>query len=126
MTTTRRRPVPIYTTDGDVEAFLVYPMIYNLMGEWIGFVTKVREVYSVYGEYVGWLSDDPRILRKRSYNYDKPRLKPPPTPRRFSAPASSPLAPMMAELTYDTIDVLQEQPELMPTTDSGEFRKDLD
>jgi hypothetical protein len=124
--TTVRRPVPIYTTIGDFEAFMVYPMIFNRAGEWIGFVTPDRDVYSVYGNYVGWLSDDPRILRKKSYNFDKPKLKPPRPPSRIVAPASIPLPPMMAELSFDTFDVLQEDPDLMPTMDYGEFREDLD
>jgi hypothetical protein len=121
-----RLPIPIYSTVGDVEAFLVYPMVFNLLGEWIGWVTPKREVYSVYGDYVGWLSKDPRVLRKRTYNFDKPKLAPPQPPARIATGGSVPLPPMMAELTYDTIDVLQEQPELMPTLDSGEFREDMD
>ena len=126
MTTSQRKPVPIYTTAGDVDAFMVYPMIYSRVGEWIGFVTPQREVYSVYGEYVGWLSNDPRILRKRSYSFDKPRLKPPPTPPRFTSPASIPLAPMMSDLSFDTIDILQDEPDKLPTMDVGEFRPDMD
>jgi hypothetical protein len=124
--TKQRRPIPIYTTIGDLEAFLVYPMIYNRAGEWIGFVTVEREVYSVLGVYVGWLSDDPRILRKRSYSFDKPRLTPPPPPKKLLVPSSNPLAPMMSQLGYDTVDVLEEEPEKMPTIDSGEFKEDMD
>ena len=120
------RPVPIYTSDGDLEAYLVYPNIFNLTGEWIGFVTLDREVYSVHGEYVGWVSDDPRILRKRSYDFDKPRLAPPLEPERLLVPPGGPLAPMMPELTFDLIDVLQEEPERLPTVDAGEFREDMD
>ena len=70
------------------------------------------------GAYVGWLSDDPRILRKRSYNFDKPKLTPPLPPKeRVPVPPRAPLPPMMAELSYDTIDVLQEEPDLLPTLD---------
>ena len=121
-----RRPVPIYTTIGDVEAFMIYPMLYNRIGEWIGFVTKERDAYSVYGEYVGWINNDPRILRKRSYDYSKPRLTPPPTPPKVTGLASTPLPPMMAELSYDTIDILQEEPDRLPTSDAGDFRPDMD
>lgn len=126
MTTKPRRPVPIYTSDGDLEAFLVYPFIYNAVGEWIGFITVEREVYSVEGSYVGWLSDDPRILRKRSCGFDKPRLTPPPPPGKLLVPSSHPLAPMMSELGYATVDVLQEEPERLATLDSGEFKEDMD
>lgn len=126
MTTTPRKPIPIYTTKGEVNAFMVYPVVYNLLGDWIGFITPQREVYSVHGEYVGWLSDDPRILRKRTYDFNKPKLTPPPPPRKFLAPPTTPLAPLMPELTYDTIDVLMEDPDLLPTADLGELRADLD
>ncbi|MEK6222008.1 MAG: hypothetical protein N2D54_07140 [Chloroflexota bacterium] len=124
--TTVRRPVPIYTTRGDFQAFMVYPMLFDLSGEWIGYIAPNRDVYSVYGEYVGWLSDDPRILRKRSYDYGKPKIKPPPAPRKLNSPGSAPLAPLMPELSYDTIDVLQNEPDRLPTQDMGDFRPDMD
>lgn len=125
---TRSGPsIPIYTTGGDYEAFMIYPMIYNLNGEWIGFVTSKREVYDVRGTYVGWMSNDPRILRKRSLEFTKPKLTPPPSPNtRAPIPARAPLPPMMAELGFDTIDVLEEEPERLPTLDFGELRDDLD
>jgi hypothetical protein len=118
--------VPIYTTKGDIEAFFVFPNIYNLMGEWLGFVTPLREVYSIRGDYVGWISDDPRILRKRTYDYSKPKLTPPKKPVKIMPPATLPLAPLMPELNFDTIDVLQEEPDRLPTGDMGELRPDMD
>ena len=126
METDPKRPVPIYTTKGDAEAFLIYPYIFNLIGEWLGFVTPLREVYSVRGEYVGWLSNEPRILRKRTYDISKPMLTPPATPGRVMPPATIPLAPLMPELGFDTVDVLLEEPERMPTMDMGELREDMD
>jgi len=121
-----KKPIPIYTTKGDLEAFLVYPNIFNLIGEWLGFVTPSREVYSIRGEYAGWLSDDRRILRKRTYDYSKPKLTPPPTPPKVLPPANLPLAPLMAELGFDTLDVLLEDPDRLPTADVGELRPDMD
>ena len=126
MRTEPLKPIPIYTTAGDSEAFLVFPHLYNLLGEWLGFVTPIKDVYSIRGDYVGWLSDGPRILRKRSYDYSKPKLKPPSKPSRIMPPATIPLAPMMSELTFDTIDVLMEEPDLLPTADRGELREDMD
>lgn len=123
--TTIKRIIPIYTTKGDAEAFLVYPYIHNRLGEWIGWVTPQRDVYSVLGYYVGWLSDEPRILRKRVMD-SKPRQNPINSPTRVFPPATIPLAPMMRELSYDTIDVLLEEPERLHPLDSGEFREDLD
>jgi len=58
--------IPLYHSKGDVAAFLQYPHIYNPIGEWIGFCTVEREVFSVLGNYVGYVSEDHRILRKRT------------------------------------------------------------
>jgi len=118
--------IPIYTSRGDAEVFLVYPHLFNLQGEWIGFVTPEREVYSVLGYYVGYLSKEPRILRRRVLEITKPRLAPPTRPHKVYPPATFPLAPLMSELYQDTMDVLLEEPERLHTLDSGEFREDLD
>ena len=117
---------PIYTSRGDVAAYILYPMLYNAFGEWVGWVTPKAEVYSVHGDYVGWLTEDPRILRKRTYDYSKPTMSAPAKPRKMLVPASVPLAPMMAELAYDTIDVLYDEPERLPTLDSGDALQDMD
>ena len=123
---TERTFIPVYSSKGDTEAYLVYPYLYDSRGEWIGFVTRDREVYSVYGQYVGWLSDDPRVLRKRTYSFSKPKISPPPNPGRLSVPSLGPLAPMMPELTYDVVDILLDEPDKLPTLDSGEYKADLD
>jgi hypothetical protein len=122
----QRRIIPIYTSRGEAEAFLVFPYIFNRRGEWIGWVTPKREVYSVLGYYVGVFTDDARITRKRSEDDAKQRLQPPPKPGKIAPPATVPLAPMMSDLTYSFIDVLQDKPELLHTFDSGEFRQDMD
>ncbi|MBL8051318.1 MAG: hypothetical protein JNM46_08860 [Anaerolineales bacterium] len=118
--------IPIYTTKGDAEAFLQYPNLFNRNGEWIGFVTPKRDVYSVLGEYVGTLTNDPRIVRKRATSTLKPRLDPPAKPARIRLPVNIPLAPMMPELSHSVIDVLIDMPERLHTTDSGDSREDLD
>lgn len=118
--------IPIYSTKGDAEAFLQYPYLFNRNGEWIGFATPNREVYSVLGEYVGALTNDPRIISKRATATLKPRLQPPPAPPKVQLPATIPLAPMMSELTLSLIDVLMEAPERLHTLDTGENREDLD
>ena len=118
--------IPIYTSKGDAEAFLLYPYLFNRTGDWIGFVTPNREVYSVLGNFVGTLTNDPRIISKRATSTLKPRLKPPPKPQRVYAPATIPLAPMMADLSHSTIDVLLDAPERLHTLDSGEQRQDMD
>ncbi|MCC6299801.1 MAG: hypothetical protein IT314_10915 [Anaerolineales bacterium] len=119
------RIIPIYTSQGDAEAFLQYPHLFNRLGEWIGWVTPQREIYSVMGYFVGTLTADPRIVRKRSEE-EKPRQNPPRPPGRITTPAQVPLAPMMQELTHSLIDVLAEEPERLHTLDSGEMREDMD
>jgi hypothetical protein len=126
MVSSVRRLIPLYTSKGDVEAFLAYPYIHNRLGEWVGFVTPTREIYSVIGYYVGFLTDDKRIIRKRATNALKPRLNPPPSPGKVRPPATVPLAPMMRELTHSQIDVLLDEPERLHTLDSGEFRDDME
>ncbi len=118
--------IPIYSSKGDADAFLEYPYLFNRNGDWIGFVTPRRDVYSVLGVYVGYLSNDRRILRKLSTSTLKPRLKVPTPPAKAYPPANIPLAPLMSELTSSTIDVLLEEPELLHPLDEGELREDLD
>lgn len=126
MSQSQPRIIPIFSSRGEAEAFLVFPYLYNRSGEWIGWVTPQREVYSVLGSYVGFLTNDPRIVRRRTEDQLKPRLKVPPAPRRFSTPAVTPLAPLMSDLSQGLVDVLVEEPERLHTVDIGELREDLD
>lgn len=118
--------IPIYTSKGDAEIFLKYPYLFNRSGDWVGFVTPIREVYSVLGEYVGMLTNDPRIIGKRATATLRPKLTPPQKPPKIHPPATVPLAPMMPELTHSLVDILIEAPERLHTVDSGEFREDMD
>lgn len=122
----QHRIIPVYSSRGEVEAFLVFPYLFNRSGEWIGTVTAQREVYSVLGAYVGFLTNDPRIVRKRSADESRPLLKVASPPGRLNTPATIPLAPMMSDLTHSLVDVLVEEPERLHTVDSGELRADLD
>jgi len=118
--------IPIYTTKGDADAFLQYPYLFNRNGDWIGFVTPMREVYSVLGDFVGTLTNDPRIIRKRGTSTLRPRLSPPQRPPKIYPPAPVPLPRLMGDLSHSVIDVLQEAPERLHTVDSGDQRQDLD
>ena len=118
--------VPLYSSKGDVGAYLVYPHLFNVVGEWIGFCTREREVYSVLGNYVGYLSEDHRILRARTLSSTRRRQKPPARPPKLMPPAGAPLAPLMRELTHSTVDVLLEEPDRLHTEDMGELRPDLE
>jgi hypothetical protein len=122
----QHRIIPIYSSRGEVEAFLVFPYLFNRNGEWIGCVTAQKEVYSVLGNYVGSLTNDARIVRPRAGDVVRPRLRVTPPPGRLVAPANLPLAPLMSDLTHSLVDVLVEEPERLHTVDSGEFREDLD
>ena len=126
MSQNQHRIIPIYASNGDAEAFLVFPHLFNRSGEWIGWVTPKRDVYSVMGFFVGTLSDDARILRKRREDELKPRLQPPARPDRLATPPTVPLAPLMRDLPLSLIDVLQDEPERLHTPDSGELREDMD
>jgi hypothetical protein len=118
-------PIPLYTTSGDLGGFLLYPHLYNSQGEWIGWVTAEREVFSVFGKYVGWLSKDFRILRKRTLTNEHSQQTPPQPPPRFIPPARIPLPPLMAEISASTVDVLEERPDLLPTRDTFAFTDDV-
>ena len=118
--------IPIYTSKGDADAFLQYPYLFNRNGDWIGFVTPMREVYSVIGDFVGTLTNDPRIIRKRATSTLRPRLTTPLRPPKVYPPATIPLPRLMGDLSHSVIDVLQEAPERLHTLDSGEQRQDLD
>jgi hypothetical protein len=118
--------IPVYTSRGDADAFLAYPYLFNRNGDWVGWVTPKRQVYSVLGYYVGYMTNDPRILRKRATSTLKPRQKSPASPGRITLPATVPLAPMMSELTHSLVDVLLDEPDRLHTLDRGEYREDLD
>jgi hypothetical protein len=124
--TTHPSVIPVYTSRGDVAAFLAYPYLYNRSGEWIGWVSPNRDVYSVLGQYAGTLSDDPRILRKRVTGVLKPRVNPPTPHQKFIPPATVPLPPLMSELTFSVVDVLLEEPHRLHTMDRGELKEDMD
>lgn len=117
--------IPIFTSQGEAEAFLAYPYLFNRNGEWIGFLTPQREVYSVLGYHVGQLTSDPRIVRKRS-GESLPRVKPPQAPGKIRIPAMTPLPKLMGDLSHENVDVLQDESDRLHTLDSGEMRQDLD
>lgn len=122
----QKKIVPIFTSKGDAEAFLIFPNIYNRSGEWIGWVTTDRQVFSVFGHFVGELSMEPRILRRKLTAGLSLRKKPPNHPPRINIPATIPLAPLMGELRFGIVDVLLEEPERLHTIDTGELHQDLD
>jgi hypothetical protein len=95
------------------------------MGEWIGWVTADRQVYSVLGFYVGELTAEPRIIRKRITASLKTRKNPPVRPPNLQVSGTIPLPPMMPDLRFGVTDVLMEEPERLHTLDAGELREDI-
>lgn len=116
-----RKPKAIYTTDEEYAAFFIYPYIFNVNSEWIGFLTPNKDVYNIDGGYVGYLTDEPRILRKGSES-DKPNFPPPPPPRPVKGRTSMSLSPMMSDLAFGVIDVLQDEPNKLYTQDMAHTR----
>jgi hypothetical protein len=120
--------IPLYTSHGAWAGAFADGHLYNPMGDWIGWVVPgTNQVFSVVGEYVGWLSNDFRVLRKRSTTNLTPRRTPPPRMPRIKLPASVPLAPLMADLRFDIVDVFEEMPDRLHTWDFiEETRPDMD
>jgi hypothetical protein len=117
---------PLYTSRGDAAGMFVDGYLYNMQGEWIGWTDSQGQVFTVSGEYVGWLNKDFRVLRKRVIDFTIPRRTPPARPPKFKVPPSLPLAPMLAEINHDTIDVLDEMPDRLHTLDADPSAKDID
>ena len=122
----QKKLIPIYNSRGEVGALLSFPYIYNLAGEWIGWVTAQRAVHSVHGHFVGTLTKDPRIVRKREIANTVHRLKPPTPPSAIRPPGRFPFAPQLPELGTHMIDVLVDAPYLLPSVDFGDLRDDMD
>jgi hypothetical protein len=121
----QKKLIPIYNSRGEIGAFLSFPYIYNLSGEWIGWVTPEKMVYSVHGHFVGTLTKDPRIVRKREMATTVHRKTPPPRPPVIHPPGRLPLAPTLPELGTHMIDVLDDAPYLLPSLDFGDLRDDM-
>ena len=122
----QKKLILIYTSRGEIGALLLFPYIYNLVGEWIGWVTPERQVFSVHGHFVGTMTNDPRIVRKREVANTVHRKTPPPEPPAIRPPAHLPLAPQLPELSTQMIDVLDDALHLLPPVDFGELRDDMD
>lgn len=118
------KPFFIFDTRGDWHATRLGGFIYGTRGDYLGFV-EGEEVYKRDGEWIGRLSKDGRILRKRSERRRDLHPAPPrsaPKPERL--PPRAPLPPMMAELNFSIIDVLDEEPDIFKRI--SDLRPDMD
>ena len=119
------KPEFIYDTHGDWQATRIGPYIFDGRGEWVGF-TEGRSVYTRDGEWVGDLAKDGRILRKRA-GAKRPlnsNVPPKPTLKKSDLPGRAPLPQQMGEFGFDTIDVLEEDPEVFKRL--SDRRADMD
>lgn len=120
------KPFFIYDTPGDWQATVIHWSIFDVRGDYIGFVrNEAYDVYTAYGEWIGNLISDGRIVRNR--HADRPPLlkQLPPKPEKPKLPASAPLQMLPAELGYSMLDVLDYDPDIFKrmsdlTPDAGE------
>jgi hypothetical protein len=105
------KPLFIFDTHGDWQATKIGTNIFSSRGEYVGYIEGV-EVFKQDGEWIGRLSKDGRILRKRAERRRELHPNPPPKPPKPTLPPRAPLPPMMAELDFSTIDVLDEDPDI--------------
>lgn len=105
------KPFFIFDTHGDWHATKIGNVIWSSRGEYIGYV-EGEDVYKRDGEWIGRLSKDGRILKKRSEMRRELHPNPLPAPAKPQLPARAPLPPMMAELNFSTVDVLDEDPDI--------------
>jgi hypothetical protein len=108
------KPFFIYDTRGDWHATLINGCLWDARGEYIGFVRgEDHNVYTSFGEWIGNLTPDGRIVRRRVYERQPilriRRLAP---PRPTNLPPRAPLPPLTAELGYHLIDVLDWDPDV--------------
>lgn len=119
------KPEFIYNTSGDWMATVVGTSVFDSRGEYIGFM-EARSVYTRDGEWIGELSKDGRILKKRAGKAQPLHSNPPPKPstRPSNLPGRAPLPPQNAEIGYNLIDVLEEDPEIFKRL--SDRRADMD
>jgi len=109
-----KKPFYIYDTRGDWLATVIDNKIWDLRGDYIGFIQgEEHDVYTAVGEWIGNLIQDGRIVRKRNYQR-RPLLEDVPAKpnKPESLPARAPLPPMGADLGFTYIDVLDWDPDV--------------
>ena len=108
------QPFFIFDSRGEWHATLLNMCLWDAHGEYIGFVRGPEyDVYTAYGQWIGNLTADGRIVRKRTRDRQivlKIRKLPPPRPQNL--PPKAPLPPMSGDLGYHYIDVLEWEPDV--------------
>lgn len=110
-----RKPFFVYDTRGEWHATLIDGCLWDARGDYIGFVRgENHDVYTAYGEWVGNLAKDGRIVRKRNL-YERPKLlndRPARPAKPTNLPPRAPLPPLTGDLGYSLIDVLDWDPDI--------------
>ncbi len=102
----------LWNSYGDWIGCLLEGHIWDPGGGWIGWVDANRDVYKADGEWIGTLSKDGRILKKRTAKRRDLNTNIPRKPAKPDLPGRAPLPPSFAELSYSEIDVVAEDPDI--------------
>lgn len=116
-------PEFIWTTSGDWAATRYGDFIWDHTRTWVAWIDD-GNVYTTDGEWIGKLSRDSRILRQRASTRLPLRTDIPQAPPTPDLPARAPLPPMFQELTFSTVDVLEEDPDVFKRI--SDMRPDMD
>jgi hypothetical protein len=105
-------PFFIFDSRGEWHATLLNNCLWDARGEYIGFVRGAEyDVYTAYGQWIGNLAPDGRIIRKRTKDQRAIlKIKKLPPPRPANLPPKAPLPRMSGDLGYHYIDVLEWEP----------------
>jgi hypothetical protein len=116
------KPEFVWTTSGDWIATRVGNYIFDGSKAWVAWLDGT-DVYTKDGEWIGTFSRDNRVLRPRAIARKPLRTDLPPEPPKPDLPGRAPLPPMFSELNFSTIDVLEEEPEVLKRV--SDMRRDM-
>jgi hypothetical protein len=108
------KPFFVFDSRGEWHATILNSCLWDARGEYVGFVREPnKDVYTVYGEWVGNLLPDGRIVRRRVLEKQPLLSIRKLAPRRpNNLPPRAPLPPLTAELGYHYVDVLEWDPDV--------------
>jgi hypothetical protein len=102
------KPFFIFDTRGEVHGIKQGDYLFDMRGDYIGYlVGDEYDVYTIYGEWIGNLWPDGRIVRKRTAQRKPLMVERPPKQAKIRVTARVPLPPMTGDLGFDKIDVLE-------------------
>jgi hypothetical protein len=102
------KPFFIFDTRGDAHGVKIGDYLYDMRGEYIGYVKgEDYEVFTSYGEWIGYLIADGRVVRKRNADRRPLEASKPDKQPKIRLTARMPLPPMTSDLGFDKIDVLE-------------------